>query len=349
VLKEEARSVDLKKRIVITGNNPISYDYLIMACGSRYTYFGHGEWERIAPNLKSVEQALEIRNRILGSFEEAERQDGPGPQQKFLTFVIIGGGPTGVELAGAIAEMAHFTLARDFRNIRPQDARIYLVEAGPRLIAPFSESSSQRAERDLKRLGVEVLTNTKVTQIAEARIEMDGRVIEAKTIIWAAGVTGLDFNKGLGVALDKRGGVVVQNDLSIKEYPEVYIAGDQASFDGAAGKGLPQLAAVAIQEGAFAGKAILRDLNKESRSKFNYFDKGSMATIGRNKAVFEFGKFKFTGYFAWVLWLAVHIWFLTGFKNRISVLLQWAFAYITYDRGARLILEREAQTYAGKK
>jgi NADH dehydrogenase len=341
VLNKEVKEVDFKKKEVTIDSGTITYDYLIMACGSRYTYFGHDEWEKIALNPKSVERAIEIRSRILKAFEEAECQDNKDRQQKFLNFAIIGGGPTGVELAGAIAEMARFTLAGDFRNIQTKDAKIYLIEAGPRLLAPFSESLSDRAREDLARLGVDILTNTTVTQVEPSKVTMGDRVIEAQTIIWAAGVTGLNFNKTLGVDIDKRGAVIVQGDLSIKDYPEVFIAGDQASLYEKIEKPLPQLAAVAIQQGAFAGKTILKDLGGEKRPKFHYFDKGILATIGRNKAIAQFGKFKFTGSFAWLVWLVVHIWFLTGFNNKISVLNKWLISYITYNKGARLILEEE--------
>jgi NADH dehydrogenase len=345
VLKEEVQSIDFNQKAVTTDYGTVPYDYLALCCGCRYIYFGHDEWEKFAPSLKSVEQAMEIRNRILEVFEEAERETDKERQKKLLNFVVIGGGPTGVELSGAIAEMCRFTLARDFRNISPQHTQIHLVEAGGRILSMFNEKLSRRAQRDLEKMGVKVLTGTRVTDIREGEVRLGDEAIPTQTVIWAAGVSGLALNATLGVALDKRGGIVVQPDLSIQSHPEVFVAGDQASTPGPGGRPLPQLASVALQQGTFVGKTIKRELAGKPRGAFSYFNKGSLATIGRSKAVLEKGMVHLGGIIAWLVWAVVHLWYLTGFRNRFFVFFQWAVSYLHYQRGSRIILDHRWRCY----
>lgn len=341
VILGNVESVDLQQQIVKSGQDVFNYDYLIMACGAKHSYFGHGEWEDFSPGLKTVEQATEIRRRILLSFELAEKESNPDIQKQYLTFVIVGAGPTGVELAGAIAEISRSTLSKDFRNIRPERTRILLIEAGPRILAAFPEDLSKKAARDLEKMGVQIWTSTKVTNVSERGVELGAEKVEAKTVIWAAGVAPSSLGKTLNVPLDKIGRVIVEKDLSIQGYKNAFVLGDQAHFATTDGRGLPGLAPVAIQQGERAAKNILNDLGSKPRQDFVYKDKGTMATIGRKSAIVQIGNFGFVGLMAWMTWLFVHIYYLIGFKNRLFVFMQWAWNYFTFKRGARLIVDKE--------
>jgi len=317
------------------------FDYLIVACGARHSYFGHEEWEEHAPGLKTVEQAIEIRRRTLHAFEAAENEMDAEAQRALLTFVVVGGGPTGVELAGAIADISRTVLLKDFRRIDPQRARIVLLEAGPRVLPAFPAELSARAERDLTRLGVEVHTSTAVTGIDSGGVEAAGARIVAKTVLWAAGVQASGLARALGTEVDRAGRVRVQPDLSISGAPDVFAAGDMIHFALPGGDLLPGLAPAAIQTGRTAAENVLASVNGRPRRPFRYRDKGTMATIGKHKAIASVGRVKLSGYPAWLAWLLVHLVYLIGFKNRVSVLLQWAWSYLFSRRGARLITERD--------
>jgi NADH dehydrogenase len=348
VRQEEALAGDLERRVLATradGNafeHP--YDYLVLACGAGHAYFGHDEWEEFAPGLKTLAQALEIRRRVLSAYERAELESEPARQRALLTFVVVGGGPTGVELAGALGEMSRFTLARDFRHIDPALARVILIEAGPRILPSFPESLARRAMRDLETLGVQVWTSSPVTKIDPSGVEVGRERIEAATTLWAAGVRASPLGKALGLPTDRVGRVQVGPDLALAAHPEVFVLGDQAHVPGTGGAPLPGLAPVAMQEGRFVARVIRGEaaaLEKAGaappRPRFVYRDRGQMATIGRSRAIASLGRFEFDGFFAWLIWLVVHIYFLVGFKNRLFVVIQWAWSYLTYGRGARLI------------
>jgi NADH dehydrogenase len=337
VLQGNANSVDLKNRKVHTSIGEYDYDYLILACGVQNSYFGHEEWREDAPGLKTIVDAIEIRRRILAAFEKAERTKDSEIQKKFLTFVVVGGGPTGVELAGAIGEMSRFTLARDFRNIDPKITRIILIEAGPRILTSFSGNHAAGAIRDLEGLGVQVLTSSQVTRIDADCVEVGRERIQAATVLWAAGVKPVELNSELGVELDTEGGVIVEPDLTLKEYSQVFVAGDQAHFSHQTGKPLPGLAPVALQQGRCIAKNILLEVSGFQRQEFRYLDRGQMATIGRGSALVEISGLKIKGFLAWIIWVFVHIYYITGFNNRILVVVQWAMSYLYYRRGARLI------------
>ncbi|MBU0994324.1 MAG: NAD(P)/FAD-dependent oxidoreductase [Proteobacteria bacterium] len=337
VLQGEVIQVDFKNQTVMTDFGPVEYDYLILCCGSKHAYFGNESWEAFAPGLKTIEQAIEIRRRILYAFEQAERIHDPNGQLKYLTFVIVGGGPTGVELAGAIGEMSRFTLKKDFRNINPALTRIILIEAGLRILPAFSKSLSDRATRDLESLGVQVWTSRKVTRIDENGIDIGEERITAGTVLWAAGIKSEGLSKTLGIELDAMGRVIAQPDLSINRYPNVFVAGDQANFSHQEGKPLPGISPVALQQGICIAKNILREINGLHRENFHYENKGQMATIGKKKAIAEIGKIRLSGLLAWCIWLVVHIYYIIGFNNRLFILLKWATSYITNKKGARLI------------
>jgi NADH dehydrogenase len=343
VLLETAVGVDLagkKLRTATLGELP--YDYLVLACGSRHSYFGHGEWEEYAPGLKSLEEATEIRRRVLTAFELAEKEPDAAKQRRLLTFVVIGGGPTGVELAGALGEISRYTLSRDFRRIDPERARVILIEAGPRILASFDEPLSDKAARYLESLGVNVWTNTLVTQVNADGVVLGNESVQAATVVWAAGVAPSELNAGLGVKLDRQGRIVVERDCSVPGHPEVFVIGDQAHFEEEPGKPpLPGLAPVAMQQGHHVGACIRADLKGKPRPTFKYLDKGQMATIGRRRAIAQFRGLDFAGFFAWLGWLLVHIFYLIGFKNRVFVLFQWAWSYLSFGRGARLIVSKE--------
>jgi NADH dehydrogenase len=329
-------SVDLAKKRVILSDGEIPYDYVILAAGARTNYFGHPEWEPHAPGLKSLDDAIDIRRRTLLAFERAERTTSDAERKRLLTFVAIGGGPTGVELAGAFAELRRFVLRMDFRAIHPEEARVILLEAGPRILPSFAEESSVKAVRQLEQLGVVVRTSARVTAIDDGGVTLGQERIAAATVVWAAGVEVSPIVRSLGVPLDKQGRVVVGEDLSIPHHPEAFVIGDLVHFeqDGHLIGGVSQ---VAMQGGDFAARAIERSLAGRPRGTFRYFDKGIMATIGRSRAVAEPFGFKLSGFLAWLAWLVVHIWYLIGFRNRMIVMFEWFWAYVTYKRGARLI------------
>lgn len=341
VYMSELQSVNLATKTAVFDDGEMKYDYLVMACGAKHSYFGKSEWEDFAPGLKTLEQATEIRRRMLSAFELAEKETNLEKQKELLTFVIVGAGPTGVELAGTIVEIAQHTLTSEFRHIDPSKTRVLLVEAGPRVLAAFNEELSDRAEKDLKEMGVEVLKNTRVNQITKTQVTLGDQTLDANTVIWAAGVEPAKVSKTLGVELDRAGRVIIEKDLSLKNHPEVFVIGDQANFTAENGKPLPGLASVAMQQGIHAAKNILADIRQQQRTTFEYFDKGQMATIGRKKAIVQVGDIKVTGFIAWMMWLFVHIYYLIGFKNKIFVLWQWTYAYFTFKRGARLIVEKE--------
>ncbi len=342
VLMDEVNGFDLERRMVRTADQEVSYDFLIVAAGASHAYFGHEEWEKLAPGLKTVEDATEIRRRVLLAFELAERRANAGGGVDPLNFVVVGGGPTGVELAGTLAEICAHALANDFRSIEPSRTRIRLIEGGPVVLPAYAEDLSRSARSQLQRLGVEVITSKMVSNIEPGMISMGDTKLKADVILWAAGVAASPLGKKLGVPVDKAGRVQVESDLSIPGYPEVFVIGDLAALKDKSGKLLPGVAPVAILEGRFVGKLIRRRLERgqspsATREVFHYFDKGSLATIGRAAAVAQFGKIHISGFIAWLTWLFVHIFFLIGFQNRVLVFIQWAWSYFTYERGARLI------------
>src|ERR1022692_4855946 len=360
VLMTEVTGFDLERRVVQTEDQEVPYDSLIVAAGASHAYFGHDEWETLAPGLKTIEDALEIRRRVLLAFELAERQASAGESFAPLNFAVVGGGPTGVELAGTLAEICRHALAHDFRAIDPRRAHIHLIEGGPHVLPAYPEDLSGSALEQLQRLGVEVLTSTMVTKIEPGVIYMGETKMEAAVILWAAGVAASQLGKKLGVPVDRAGRVLVNPDLSLPNHPEVFVIGDLAALKDASGKMLPGVAPVAILEGRFVAKLIRREnesgapsfsrssreetalsLSKgggvDSRPAFHYHDKGSLATIGRAAAVAQFGKIHISGFMAWLAWLFVHILFLIGFRNRLLVFIQWAWSYVTYERGARSI------------
>ena len=337
VLLGEVQQFDLEKKRVKLPDLEIPYDYLIVAAGASHAYFGHDEWERFAPGLKTIEDALEIRRRVLLAFELAERQAASGDGHVQLNFVIVGGGPTGVELAGTLSEISRQVLANEFVSIDPKTTRIILLEGGPRVLPTYPEDLSRSAEEQLRHLGVEVHTSAMVTGIEAAAVRMGETHLPAAVILWAAGVAASPLGKRLGAPVDRAGRVLVNPDLSVPGHREVFVIGDLASLKDENGKMLPGVAPVAMQEGTAAARNIERDLRGEARQDFHYFDKGNLATIGRAAAVAEFGKIHISGFLAWLSWLFIHIFFLIGFRNRIIVLIQWAWSYLTYERGARLI------------
>ncbi|HET9662242.1 MAG TPA: NAD(P)/FAD-dependent oxidoreductase [Thermomicrobiales bacterium] len=337
VLMAEALSVDPKEQILHTDTGPIPYDYLVLATGSRHSYFGHDDWEPEAPGLKSLEDALEIRRRVLSAFEDAERTEDDVERDRLLTFVVIGGGPTGVELAGALGEISRHTLAREFDRIDPTWARIYLFEGGPRILATFPESLARKATTFLNQVGVQVRTDTLVTEVDADGVVAGGRRFRAATVLWAAGVAASPIGKSLGTALDRAGRIVVNPDLSVPEYPNIFVVGDLAALAGPDGTNYPGVAQVAMQQGRRAGENIRRRLAVELGEPFHYQDKGNLATIGRNRAIADIKGFRLAGFGAWLVWLCIHIFFLIGFQNRLRVALQWAWSYLRFDRGARLI------------
>ncbi len=337
VLLADVTAIDTARRQVLLADGTIPYDYLIVAAGAGHSYFGHDEWEPYAPGLKTLEDALAIRRRILLAFEKAEREPDAAARRELLTFVIVGGGPTGVELAGAIAEISRHVLVSDFRAIDPREARILLVEGGPRILSAYSEKSSSRAAQELSERGVEVRTGTPVTGVSAQGVLLGAETLRARTIVWAAGVAASPLAKSLGVPLDRAGRALVEPDLSIPGHPEVFVIGDLAAFLHQTGHPLPGLSPVAIQQGRSAAANILRSLAGAPRHRFHYFDKGTLAVIGRASAVAEIAGLRLSGLVAWLVWCFVHIFYLIGFRNRFIVMSEWAWAYLTYRRGARLI------------
>jgi NADH:ubiquinone reductase (H+-translocating) len=338
VILGEVKTVDVSARTVTVSDRtqPIPYDYLIVATGSHHAYFGHPEWEPMAPGLKSLDDALEMRGRFLNAFERAEWTTDVNERRAHMTFVVVGGGPTGVELAGVMPAIARDALRSNFRHIDTAETRVILVEGGERLLPTFPENLSARAKQDLEDIGVEVRLHAFANEITDRGVRIGDEWIESRTVFWAAGNEASHLGRALGVPLDRAGRVVVEPDLSIPGHPEVFVAGDLATFMHGP-KRVPGVCPAAMQQGVHAAEMIVRTLRRQSRKPFRYRNKGDLATIGRNRAVADFGHFTVTGSIAWLLWLFVHILYLAGFRNRLSVLLQWAYAYITYERGVRLI------------
>lgn len=337
VILAEVKSVDVAAKRLNLGDQEMSYDYLILATGSRHSYFGHNEWEKLAPGLKSLEDAVEIRRRLLLAFEYAEKITDKAAKAAAMTFVIIGGGPTGVEMAGAIAEIARYTLDKDFKHIDPSSARVVLVEGDERIISAFPEDLSASALKQLRALGVEVRTGIHAKNLTEAGLEVGEEFIPCRVKIWAAGNAASFVGKTMGVPVDKAGRVIVNEDLTIPGHPEVQVIGDLANFTHQGGKPLPGVSPVAMQQGRHAARNILAMMDGRKPQRFRYWNKGSMATIGRNKAVADLNFIHLSGLPAWLVWLFVHIIFLVGFRSRIAVLMEWAWAYFTFNKGARLI------------
>jgi NADH dehydrogenase len=333
VLLGEVAVIDPEGRSVrLADGQEIGYDFLILAAGARHSYFGHDGWEQAAPGLKSLDDALEVRRRILVAFEAAEREEAVERQAALLTFVVVGAGPTGVELAGALAEIGRHTVARDFRRIDPRGSRVLLLEGGPRVLPTFPASLSARAEDSLRRLGVEVRTGAMVTAVDAEGVTVDRGRIAAATVLWAAGNRASPLGAQLGAPLDRAGRVHVEPDLTVPGHPEIYVVGDLALVPS-----VPGVAPAAMQMGRAAAENVRRTLRGEARRPFRYVDKGNVATIGRNAAVADLGWLRFWGLPAWLFWGAIHIAYLIGFHNRLLVLVQWLWAYVTHGRGARLI------------
>jgi NADH:ubiquinone reductase (H+-translocating) len=343
VLLGEVESIDpVNRRVVLTDGADSTYDYLIVATGARHSYFGHDDWERFAPGLKSIEDALTIRQRVLLAFEKAEREPDAVRRHALLTFVVVGGGPTGVEMAGAVAELRRYALRRDFRRIDPGEATVMLLEGGMRLLPSYPPSLSDKAKQELRRLGVEVRTETLVTNISSGSVAAAGWTIPTQTVIWAAGNVASPVLKTLGAPLDGAGRAIVEPDCTIPGHPEIFVLGDAALFNHQDGGPLPGISPVAIQMGEYAARTIEGDLRGQPRRAFSYWDKGQLAVIGRGRAVADIWKLHFAGFLAWVIWTFVHIFFLIGFRSRLLVMIQWAWSYLTFGRGARLItLESE--------
>lgn len=342
VLLDEVLKVDIANRTVqLRESDSLHYDYLVIATGARTNYFGHDEWAALAPGLKDLDDAVEIRRRVLLAFEAAERENDEAARRRHLTFVVIGGGPTGVELAGAIAELASFVLARDFRAIHPDATRVLLLEGGSTLLAGFDAQLSASAANSLKEMGVEVRTGARVTGIDAQGVSLGDERVEASTVLWAAGVRASELCATLGVPLDRGGRIPVNADCSIAGHEEVFCIGDAASFiPQGSERPLPGVSPVAMQQARFVAKAIAASIAGKPRGRFGYVDKGTMATIGRSRAVAQVGRLRFSGFIAWLTWLLVHIFYLIDFRNRVVVLMDWAWSYLTYKRGARLITGR---------
>jgi NADH dehydrogenase len=342
VLLDQVTGFNLAEKIVRLEGSTLKYDYLVLALGGCTSYFGHPEWEQFAPGLKSLDDAMGIRSHILLAFEKAENASDPAEHDRWMTIVVVGGGPTGVELAGAFAELTRTVLQKDFKRIDPSHARVVMIEAGPRALPQYSRKLSASAKRQLKGLGVEVRTDSKVKSISQGRVDLEGgETILAENIIWAAGVSASPLTPKLGVELDRAGRVKVNADLSVPGHPEVFAIGDMALVLGADGKPVPGVSPAAMQMAKHVARLIERELEpgkKSPRPPFQYRDKGSMATIGRSAAVAQMGRLEFSGFPAWLAWLGVHLIFLIGFRNKLAVLLQWAYAYFTYKRGARIII-----------
>ena len=346
VLMAEVMGVDPQRQMVRIPDREIHYDYLILATGATDNYFGHDDWERNAHGLKSIAQATAIRRDVLMAFEAAEIEPDPNKRSALLTFIMIGAGPTGVEMSGAIAEIAHKALAADFRHIDPQSTRILLIEAGPRILSTFPESLSAKAQKELESMRVEVLVNTRVEQVDENGVVAGGARIPSKTVVWSAGVKASPAGRWLGVETDRAGRIKVEPDVSVPGMPNIFAIGDTMTLlqDG---KPLPGVAQVAIQQAKYVAHLIVSRLEKRLEPlPFRYFDKGNLATVGRSFAILDARGFKLSGFPAWFAWLAIHIFYLIGFRNRLLVLIQWAWAYLTYQRGARLIVRPEGQERA---
>lgn len=338
VLMEKVTNIDVAtKHITFASSESLQYDELILACGASHSYFGHDDWEQNAPGLKTLEQATEIRRRILQAFERAESTADPILRRELMTFVIVGGGPTGVELAGSIGEISRQTLAKDFSRIEPSSARVVLIEAGNRILPSFSPELSRHAMRDLEKLGVTVWTSMRVTNITAEGVELGGEFVKAKTVLWAAGVRAAAIGSKLGVPVDPQGRIEIDQFLRVKGLENVFAIGDMARLVDDKMGVLPGLAPVAMQQGRWVARNVILSMAKKPMLPFHYTDKGQMATIGRKKAVSEFRGLKISGFFAWFTWLIVHIYYLVGFRNRVFVMMQWFGSYVLFKRGARLI------------
>ncbi len=348
VLLADAQGVDLKGKKLLLDKGEVSYDYLILAVGATHNFFGHDDWATHALGLKTLQEALTVRERMLLAFEAAERASDPEVRRRLLTFVVIGGGPTGVEMAGAFSELARHVLARDFRAIDPSAARVVLIEAGPRILTAFPESLGAKAEKQLETLGVEVHKGAPVAHIDESGVAFkDGERLWASTVVWAAGIRGTAFAKNLGVELDRSGRVIVGTDCSVADHPEVFAIGDMAAMKDAKGVDVPGLCPAAIQQGNYVAEMIRADIAGKPRKPFTYFDKGTMATVGRRRAIAKVNKIQLSGVIAWLAWMGIHVLFLIGFHNRFVVMFNWAWQYLTWKRGARLITHtsREEQRF----
>jgi NADH dehydrogenase len=338
VLLAEAVGIDLgARRVSLADGAVIGWDFLVFACGAETSYFDHDDWATAAPGLKSIEDAVEIRQRVLLAFEMAEREEDEERRRALLTFVVIGGGPTGVELAGALAELSKFVLDRDFRHIVPWQARVLLLEAGPRILPSFPEDLAESAVTQLHELGVEVRTGARVTAIEPGLVRLGDEIVACSSALWAAGVRANPLTRSLGAALDRAGRVVVEPDLSIPGQPRAFAIGDAARVLGTDGQPLPGVSPVAMQEARTVARSIRRAIVGKDTIVFRYFDKGQMSTIGRRRAIAMVDRMRMSGFLAWLAWLLVHIWYLIGFKNRLVVMITWAWSYFTYRRGARLI------------
>ncbi len=336
VVLGEVSGIDVKARKVTLLDGELAYDYLIVAAGASHSYLGHDEWAKVAPGLKSVEDAVQIRRRTLMAYEAAERDDDPRRRREWTTFVVVGGGPTGVELAGSLSEIARHDMVHEFRHINPARSKVILIEAGPRVLPAYTEDLSESARKQLEALGVEVRLGTKVTGVDEEGVDTDKGRIEARTVLWGAGVKASSLGEKLGAPLDKNGRVKVGPDLSIPGSPEVFVLGDQMALE-QDGKPVPGVAPAAMQAGTYAARTILDTIKGKARKPFRYRDKGILATIGRAKAVGMVGKWHPTGFIAWALWCGIHIFFLIGFRNRFLVMFEWGMLYFFHDRGSRLI------------
>jgi NADH dehydrogenase len=345
----EVEDVDEVKCRIFYDNQWRQYDYLILACGAKHFYFGKSEWEQFAPGLKNIEQATEIRRRILTAFEFAEKTTDKNLQQAYLTFAVVGGGPTGVELAGAIMEMAKNTLIKDYKIADLKQTKVFLIEAGPRVLATFPEKLSKRAEKDLQEMGVQVLKNTIASELSHEGLKAGETWIDSKTIIWAAGVKPASLTEKVNSEKNRGGQLIINKDLSISSNKNVFSIGDMSFFEQPDGSGLPGIAPAALQQGKFVGELISNELKGKPRKAFKYWDKGIMATIGRSRAVVSSGKLSLTGFAAWTVWAFIHIVYLMRFKNRFFVFLQWVWAYFSFGSGARLVVHKTWRFYSGEK
>lgn len=337
-------NIEVDKKNLNTDLGNLSYDFLIVAAGATHSYFNHPEWELMAPGLKTLEQATEIRHRVLLAYEKAEVESNSELKKALLTFVVVGGGPTGVELAGALAEISRKTLSKDFKNIDPSQSRIILIEAGARILSAFDSQLSKKATRDLENMGVQIWTSSRVTEVQHDLIKLGNESVSTQTVIWAAGVKPSPLAKALNTSLDNMGRVVVNKYLHIKDHPEIFVVGDLSCFYVEKDVSLPGLAPVALQQGEVAAKNIISAIRSQPYKEFRYLDKGMMATIGRKRAILQIGKFKISGYAAWVAWLFIHIFYLIDFKNKIFVFLNWCWSYFTFRKGARLIVGKSKRT-----
>jgi NADH dehydrogenase len=349
VLMAEVREVHLDRKVVtVDGGEEFAFDFLILAAGARHSYFGHPEWEEIAPGLKSIEDAIEMRRRFLLAFERAERAHDAAEQEANLTFVIVGAGPTGVELAGMLPTIARDTLKGEYRRCDPSRSRVILLEGGPRVLPTFPEELSERAAADLRELGVDVRTSSIVTRVERGTVWVGDEAIRSNTVFWAAGNAASSLGKALGIDTDRAGRVPVSADLSVPGHPNVFVVGDLAAIANG-GRPVPGVAPAAMQMGRCAARNVLHTVRHEGREDFRYRNKGDLATIGRHRAVADFGRMRVSGWIAWWLWLFVHIMYLAGFRNRLNVLFEWGYAYFTYQRGSRLITRANVEAAEGSR